>query len=314
MADEILTHTDGDAPPLDTVLLWLTMTVERDFAERGVFPELRYTSAKGNSGSSSLHYLTEEQAHAVLVDALRRVQQVRKGLKTAYNAHVNALHTAIAEAVERPSIFAAPAAVCLRRDGMWEVWQGTKQQLHAQGIQRDGPWPGEPGGKDHRCGATDNRGYKVNVKRYSSIWPGVFVVSIEIPYEVRKREYDRSTSDEKAREIRRDLAAMPKSANDFRSDLITEMRSTLRFLINWNSKVSKYHGFSLAEGVMEQVDEALDGVIEVLRDAPVKFDGALHAEVEQRYRAELALADSAFQSKMSDLLKLNSTVLGGGVR
>lgn len=314
MADEILTHTDGEAPPLDTVLLWLTMTVERDFAERGVFPELRYTSAKCNRGSSSLHYLTEEQAHAVLVDALHRVQQVRKGLKTAYNAHVNALQTAIAEAVERPSIFAAPTAVCLRQDGMWDVWRGTKQQLQAQGIQREGPWPGEPSGKDHRCGAKDNRGYKASVKRYSSMWPGLFVVSIETPYEVRKREYDRSTSDEKAGKIRRDLAAMPKSADDFRSQLIAEVRSSLRFLINWNSKVSEYHGFRLAEGVMEQVDEALDGVIAVLGDASVKFDGALHAAVEQRYRAELALADSAFQSKMSHLLKLSSAVLGGGVR
>lgn len=314
MANEILTHIDGDAPPLDTVLLWLTMTVERDFVERGVFPTLRYTSAKSNRTSSSLHYLTEGQAQAVLADALQRVQQVRKGLKTAYNAHVNALQTAMAEAGERPSIFAAPAAVCLQENGMWDVWRGTKQQLQAQGIQRDGPWPGEPGGKDHRCGATDARGYKTSVKRYSTTWPGLFVATIETPYEVRKREYDRSANDDKAEKIRRDLASMPKSADDFRSNLIADVRRSLRFLLSWHSKVSEYHGFRLAEGTMEQVDEALDGVVEVLGKASVQFDAALHAEVEQRYRAELASADTAFQSKMSDLLKLNSAVLGGGVR
>lgn len=211
MANEILTQTDGDAPPLDTVLLWLTMTVERDFAERGVFPELRYTSAKANRASSSLHYLTEEQAQAVLTDALHRVQQVRKGLKIAYNGHVNALQTAIAEAVERPSIFAAPAAVCVRQDEIRHVWRGTKQQLQAQGIQRDGPWPGEPGGKDHRCGATDARGYKTGVTRYSTMWPGLFVASIEMPYEVRKHEYNRSawngcTKYESAEDYRAKLA------------------------------------------------------------------------------------------------------------
>jgi len=314
MADEILTHTDGDAPPLDTVLLWLTMTVERDFVERGVFPSLRYTSAKGNRASSSLHYLTEEQAQALLADALHRVKQVRKGLKTAYNGHVNALQAAMAEAVERPSVFAAPSAVCLRQDGMWHVWRGTKQQLQTQGIQRDGPWPGEPGGKDHRCGATDARGYKTSVKRYSTMWPGLFVATISVPYAVWGREQERETNSEKAEKIRRDLASMPNSADEFRSNLITEVRHSLRFLITWNSKVSKYHGFRFAEGVMEQVDEALDGVVEALGNASVKFDAALHAEVEQGYRAQLAAADTAFQSRMSDMLKLNSAVLGGGVR
>jgi len=54
------------------VLLWLTTAVERDFEERGAFPELRYASSRAYRGAATLHCLSADEADLVLEDASAR--------------------------------------------------------------------------------------------------------------------------------------------------------------------------------------------------------------------------------------------------
>ncbi|MDP3223707.1 MAG: hypothetical protein Q8M96_11290, partial [Rubrivivax sp.] len=78
MADAIFTASAGTAPPLDTVLLWLTTTVERDFEERGAFPRMRHAHAQAYRGAATLHYLSADEADAVIEDAMAREKSVRR--------------------------------------------------------------------------------------------------------------------------------------------------------------------------------------------------------------------------------------------
>lgn len=313
MAADILTQPAGEAPPLETVLLWLTSTVERDYISRRVFPSQRYDQAKAYRASATLHYLTPEQAKAMLADALNREPEVSKGLKKAFRGHIKSLQSGLAEAAERPAVFSATAPTCIRQICGYEVWRGTKQQLLSHGIRRndDLPWPGEPGGKERSCGARDSRGYKVSIKRHSAVWPGIFEAAIAIPYEVQQREHTQAERTERARKARQSLAVMPQSADDFRTSVIAEVRRFVRFQIEWNSKPSEHHGFRLAEGVLALVDEALDGVIDVLSEVPIHFDAVLQSEVARKHRAELASADATFQSKMAAIMKPDQALIDG---
>ena len=94
MANAILNQSACPAPPLDTVLLWLTTTVERDFEERGAFPNLRYASARAFRSATTLHYLTADDAEAVLEDAIARKQSVRRGMRNAFSAHIKSVQAA----------------------------------------------------------------------------------------------------------------------------------------------------------------------------------------------------------------------------
>jgi hypothetical protein len=305
-------ESDGVVPTLDTVLLTVTTTVERDLDARGAFPELRALSAQTLRGSSALHFATLNHAETVLADALRREPQVSKSLKLAYRAHIKSLQAAIAEAMDRPSIFAATEAVCMQRWDSRERWRGTKQQLLDHGIQLAGPWPHEPGGTTRWAKGKDARGYVTSITRHSPIWPGLYEAAISIPYEVWAPKASGESNEKRIEKARRALASMPKSVEEFQARVVEGMRRAVRFEVNWNSRESEYHGFCLADGVMERVDEVLDSLIEVLVDAQVDFDQGRQNAAEGRYRAEIAAADGSFQTKMADLLKPNPAILRGG--
>jgi hypothetical protein len=127
------------------VLLWLTAAAERDYEERGVFPELRRAHAKAYRGAATLHYLTTDEAAAVLEDAMTRQKSVRRSTRNAYTALIKCVRASITEAAERPAIYASPAAVCTHQSEQDEHWRGTKDQFRAHGICLDGPWLTVPG-------------------------------------------------------------------------------------------------------------------------------------------------------------------------
>lgn len=184
MADQIVSP-GASAPPLDTVLLWVTTTIEQDYEQRGAFPALRHAHAKDFHGGATLHYLSADEANRVLEDANARMASARGGTMTAYRAHIKSLELAIKEAAERPVIFGSCAAFCAHKDDRGERWLGTKVQFEGLGIRLAGPWPREPGGNARWAPTTDSRGYKVSITRLSAVFPGLFMANIVLPADER---------------------------------------------------------------------------------------------------------------------------------
>ena len=184
MADFVPPQVPGESPPSDAVEIWLTNTVERDYADRGVFPELRRHNARVSQSAGCLHLVTFAQAGALLLDARRRVPNVAAGLKRAFNAQILACERSIQEAVDRHALLTGPSAQCLRASETHEVWLGTKAQLEAKGVRLEGPWPREPsGGKRWRL-ALDWRGRKCTITPYSLLWSGLlYEVFVDRPRE-----------------------------------------------------------------------------------------------------------------------------------
>jgi len=314
MADDILAHHCNPPPPIDTVLLWLSATVERDLEARSALPHLRQAPAQAHRGSTSLHYLNEEQAEAVLADALCREQEVSKGLRTAYRAHIRSVQGALSEAAERPALFASPEVVCVYRSESSERWRGTKDQLEAHGIRLDGPWPHEPGGRNRWAQALDSSGYKANITRYSSIWPGLYEARVTIPYEVWGAKQSDATKVDAAKQAKRSLASMPRSADDYRAHLVDSMRMMIRVVLDMAIKPSSCHGYMLNEDDVGEIHASFDAVVEAVAGARVKFDSALHGEIAQEYRAQIAASDQAFQAHFETLVRPNPRILEGGVQ
>jgi hypothetical protein len=314
MADAIFNETASGVPPLDTVLLWLTTTVERDFGERGAFPRLRNARAQACSGAATLHYLSADEASAVLDDAIAREKSVRRGTRNAYAAHIKNVQAAMTEAAERPAVFAAPAAACVYKSEHAERWRGTKDQLKAHGIRLDGLWPHEPGGKRRAAPGRDSRGYKASITRFSTVWPGLYEAYITIPYEVWGPTHNEN---QKANEVdlaRRNLASMPNSVDDFRAHLVDSMRMLARINLDMAIKPATYHGYTLDEDAVGEIHASFDAVVEAVVCAQVKFDAALHAEIAQKYRAQIAAADQAFQAQFEMLVRPNPRILEGGAQ
>ena len=73
------------SPPLDSVELWLTPSIDQDLEQRGVFPELRRTRASAVRAASGwcLHFIAINQAELVLADCIQRVTEVPGGLLNA---------------------------------------------------------------------------------------------------------------------------------------------------------------------------------------------------------------------------------------
>lgn len=311
MGDAILAPNVGIAPPLDTVLLWLTTTVERDFQERGAFPRLRYSQARAFRGVATLHYLSTDEADSVLEDALAREQSVRRGMRNAYAAHIKSIQAAMKEAAERPAVFASPKAACTYKAEHSERWIGTKDQLEAHGIQLAGPWPCEPGGKARWAKARDSHGYKASITRFSSIWPGLYEAYISVPYAVWGRKDNEKPKANEADLARRNLASMPSSADDFRAHLVESMRMMARINLDMSIKPATYHGYTLDEDAVGEIHASFDAVVEAILCARVKFDSALHAEISQKYRAQIAAADQVFQAQFETLVRPNPRILEG---
>lgn len=309
MADAILTPSASTAPPLDTVLLWLTNTVERDYEARQVFTDLRQQSARSVRSASSLHLLTLVQAARLLDDAKEREAGVRKGLKVAYTAHVKNCETAIQDAQQRTTAFTGASAHCADKSDSYERWWGTKAQLTAQGVCLKGPWPQEPQGK-RWAKATDWRGYKASVSPYSPIWPGLYEARVEIPIEVWGKKYDQKSNMDSETRARRDLALMPASADDFRAHLVGTIRMMVRVHLEMAMEPT-YHGYSMDEDAVSEIQASFDAIADAVAGARVKFDRARHEEVAQGYRAKIANADTAFQSRIAMLVKPNPRILRG---
>jgi hypothetical protein len=240
------------APDLDAVVLWLTRMIERDYIERGVFPACRAETAAASRTSSSLHYLTQVQAQALLDDAEVRRLQSHKSLKVAFKAHASNLRAAIEEATARRAKWEATKPVCRFRSEWSEGWRGTKEQLRSLGIALDGPYPGEQGGGKRWAQTNDRRGYRVRITKASTIWPGLFFADIEVPEEVRKK-----TRAEEERLQR--LKKLPPTPDKFREDVA---KTFWYFTSAIKTQMQSEEGYRFTD---EAVEDFMDAVSEAYR-------------------------------------------------
>ena len=305
-------------PSLDTVLIFLTRTVEQHYAELSVFPKLRQPLAQGRSGNSSIFYVTRAEADEVLAHAikLRSIPNATPG--ASYSAHVRNLQAQIEEAEKRPAIFAAAKPKERWRSHFSESWEGTKAQLVGLGLPADTPFPVRAAAGDRRRGPRpsyrDGRGYPVRIRPASAIWPDWFRLDIKIPREVAERAHEAEGRGKASDQAKSNLAAMPVSADEYRAQLVNTMRTMVRLSLDMALKPATWHGYTLDEDAVVEIQASFDAVVEAVVSARVKFDSAGHAEIARRYRAQIAAADQTFQARLEKLTRSNPRLLEGGAQ
>ena len=88
----------GPSPSDVRVLAHITPTVERDYKQRGVFPELRFDSAERTYNGRGVHRLTGDRAREVLADAKARaaIAGLPRGLPWAFKSLAGSIESELA--------------------------------------------------------------------------------------------------------------------------------------------------------------------------------------------------------------------------
>jgi hypothetical protein len=241
---------------LDAVVLWLTVTIERDYGVRSVLPRLRSGNAIGSRANATLHLLSIAEARAALEDAELRQSQVAGSVKTAFKAHADNLRAAIKQASTRPAEHAAEKPMCLHRGEWRENWRGSKEQFQRMGIGAGLAFPGEPGGK-RWCRTRDRRGFLVRITKASELWPNVYEACIEIPQAERNARAQDSKSLKADKDAIERLKSLPDTAEKFRADVA----DTFRLFVDVMARTMR------AKDGFRYTEEAIDDFLDVIRDA-----------------------------------------------
>ena len=309
--------TESSTPPsLDTVFVSLSFTIEKDYIARGVFSALRHGNAIELKGNGSLHFLTQDEAEALLEDAAARKESARGSMLAGYGSHIRNLTSAIEQAKARRAIFAAPAALQTYKSDYSEEWRGTKEQLQAIGFRLAGPWPTEPGGKTRWSKATDGKDHDVHITRHWGYdnWPWLFEARFDyLDSELPPKPID-TQRQKKLSMAKLELEAIPKSAEDFRWECIEDIRRSLSCGIRYRSGQrdgERFHGYTLTDEAVEAILLSLDAVVEAIDEAEVHFDAELHRKCVLRRQHDIAALDSTFQSTLATLAKPNPKILEG---
>jgi hypothetical protein len=296
------------SPGLDDVVVWLTFTLERDYARRGVFPAVRRSKAVHERAGACLFYLTQKAALGLLRDAEAHRDLTSAGVKHAYTNLIHRLSSAIAEAEDRRKIFEATEPHCESKSEYSECWIGRKEQFAAIGVHLDGPWPGESGGNRRWVKITDARGYPTSLSKHSEMW-GTYRAYIEVPKEARLSAEDKRQLDHVRTQAQEKLDAMPKTAEEFRRLQMQSAREVLSSLFKPGAVDS--HGYSWPEDSVCAILMAGDAIVEAILQAEIAFDSARHQQIAGAHRQQIARADIAFQQTFKTLIKPNPQILDG---
>jgi hypothetical protein len=296
------------SPGLDDVVVWLTFTLEREYAGRAVFPAVRRTKAVQERAGAYLFYMTQKAARALVDDAEAHRDLTSAGVKHAYTNLIKRLASAIAEAEDRRKIFEAPGPHCEYKSEYSERWVGTKDQLATLCLKFDGPWPGEPGGNKRWVKATDARGYPTSLSKHSEMWR-TYMARIDVPQEERLSAEAKRQLDQVQAQAQAKLDAMPKTAEDFRRSQMRMAREVLGVVFRPGAFES--HGYSWPEDSVCAILMSVDAIVEAISRADITFDSNRHEEIEAAHRQQLARADIAFQKTFITLVKPNPQILDG---
>lgn len=279
------------APPPDSVELWLTPTIEQDFEQRGVFPELRKPHAVAVRAASGwgLHFLSSGQAAVVLADSMQRATEVGGGTLNAYHGHERRLQESIEAARSRVALFAAGAPRRTRACGDRESWIGTCAQFQTMGITI---FPGETAGAPRaKLETKDSRGLRAKVWANTSLWAGLFEVTIFLP-EVEQRRPARA-------EPAPALAALAPTQDAFRArqvDAVTAVATLFR------DRMQLEVGYRFTQEVVDEFLSLLAEAQDVLRygqivgrsrDAEIELSAARQARADQPLQTFLARMKNA---------------------
>jgi hypothetical protein len=298
-------------PSIDAVMVWVTGTVERDYAERGVFPTMRSGSNGVSGAGRALYVLEQSDARAVLADAQERARVCSGGAKKSYSTHAKAIEAEIEIASKRETAITSPDAVLTSEDAYRQTWLGTKDSLCRLGLSCDRPWPGETNAKK-RLQFSSPMGW-AQILEYSSLWPGLLVAHIQKPgrptdvhlLETRKKEAMQAEADA----ARQAINALPTNDMDFRQDIAESIRHWVGFTLEYCEKAK--HGFSFAPDSIGAILESLDAVISAISEADVRCNAEKRQVTLTKYKQTIALADSSFQQHLSGLIAANPQRLEG---
>jgi hypothetical protein len=280
------------APALDSVELWLTPTIEQDFEMRGAFPALRAAHAVARRSASGwgLHFLQADLAEALLADCMTRKAEVAGGMLNAYHGHERRLREAIKEARERDAAFSAAGPRRVKGWGDTERWIGTSAQFRTMGIKA---FPGEGDGVSRaKLKTKDSRGFAAQVCRSTSLWAGLFEVTITTPRKELAKPAQPSQSAQ-------DLSQLAPSQGAFRQRLT---RCLEVIAIELRDRMQQELGYRYTKEAVDEFMDAMAEARETLKAGTVvgrSRDQEIQRQAAQRAKDDKPLQD--FLARLGDL-------------
>lgn len=221
---------------------------------------------------------------------------------------------------------AAAGLLEYENDG-YRRYLGTRDQLIAAGLAKDGEFPGDPASgraTDHTFTSDDGRHIFIKLR---SRLKGLFSVGIgptkaDLAATKAQQQRDRDTKQEaEAKQERADaekkMASVPRNAAQYKTRVAASCEAVItafvrRALVGKDSPQDEFKGldrfadvcmdgmfgelggYRLDDASLAAFDEAVEDIIEVIRDGTVRLDRRRHQYVLTELRAEVAQADPGF--------------------
>lgn len=216
--------------------------------------------------------------------------------------------------------------VTLRKYTRHDEYSGTPQDCIAVGLIEAVQIPGIPGHPrkicaTYRSGALVGRGSNgaVNEHYLSVLRTGKKVVIRRgLPQQVQEKRQQILNDAYKAerdawmaaeRQIstnaifaKAELTLLKSDIPAYRQQIIDDLRSHFRATCNRTIQ-NKNQGFSFEDSTFESIDDLMEQMIEVVFNAEIKFDPAMHRARVQELKAKVAAADPEFQRSIESISK-----------
>jgi hypothetical protein len=178
------------------------------------------------------------------------------------------------------------------RDRYW----GTKEALIAAGLAKAEWFPGDPRCPRKRVYRTPDGAVEISKKS-----GGKFEVLIEISDEEETRRRGLGASRGAASNAQAQIAALPKSADGFRSDLIQCAETLLGVLQKYAENGSG--GYRVSKPALDELEIAIGRVVSALEASDIAFSAKARAAAEREIMAKCGVVlDSASRTFIDRLI------------
>ena len=184
----------------------------------------------------------------------------------------------------------------------FDKYRGTKDELIAAGLLRDGMFPGDPGmGKTMTTHKARNTEPRLQVSRQNK---RIFVLRVICDDAERERRRDADAAQEAAEAARAqervELDGLPVSSDDFRKRAVHFLRGMHAIEVKWVTKFAKGYRFNRA--AFDEYEETITEAIEELASAPVCFNRDERAAFVAEIKQQTAQADPGYQSMLATIV------------
>lgn len=243
---------------------------------------------------------------------------------------------------EAPIDFAP--GVQLERTGWRDIYTGRIEAMVAAGIVPADLIPGAPGMAKTMHGIlpsgelaprntqVDNMPGAKSVQRQGkrlTVWVSLTEEERQARKEARHRQAEAADQKERDRraamtpEERSDetdadsmrrvpeyfLKRMPKSAKDFRRELLDEIRRDVYRRVNEAARVRPVHGFVIESKSADAIRLSLDAVVEAIMAADVQFDEVRHTGIVHKLQGYLVADGKGAPQQVAQVTKPNPALL-----